>query len=90
MFQLQSGANLNYKNVQLQNHKVAQNNYKVAQSNYKVAQKLQSCAKITKLRRKDVVSSFMKLFWKEQNKYLCINPKARKYHPMIIRFCPSL
>ena len=36
MFQLQSCANLNYK---------------VAQSNYKVAQKLQSSAKIIKLRR---------------------------------------
>ena len=30
---------------------------------------------------------FMKLFWKRQNKYLSINPKAGKYHPMIIRFC---
>ena len=30
-------------------------NYKVAQNNYKVAQKLQSCAKITKLRRTNVI-----------------------------------
>ena len=35
-------------------------------------------------------SPFMKLFWKEQKKYLSINPKARKYHPIIIRFCLSL
>ena len=35
----------------------------------------------------EVVSSFMKLFWKEQKKYLSINPKPRKYHPMIIRSC---
>ena len=33
---------------------------------------------------------FMKLFWKKQNKYLSINPKAGKYHPMIIRFWLSL
>ena len=32
-------------------------NYKVAQNNYKVAQELQSCAKITKLRR---TASFFK------------------------------
>ena len=38
----------------------------------------------------EVVSSFMKLFWKEQKKYLSINPKPRKYHPMIIRSCLSL
>ena len=44
MFQLQSCANLNYKNVQLQNYKDAQNNYNVAQSNDRVVQKLQSCA----------------------------------------------
>ena len=44
MFQLQSCANLNCKNAQLQD-------YKVAQNDYKVAQKLQSCAKIIKLRR---------------------------------------
>ena len=37
-----------------------------------------------------VASPFMKLFWKEQKKYLSINPKARKYHPIIIRFCLSL
>ena len=35
----------------------------------------------------EAVSPFIKLFWKEQKKYLSINPKARKYHPMIIRFC---
>ena len=40
---LQICARYNYKVAQLQN-------YKVAQNNYKVAQKLQSCAKITKLR----------------------------------------
>ena len=34
MFQLQSCANLNYKNAQLQNYKVVQNNYKVAQNKY--------------------------------------------------------
>ena len=38
----------------------------------------------------EVVSSFMKLFWKEQKKSLSINPKPRKYHPMIIRSCLSL
>ena len=38
----------------------------------------------------EAVSPFMKLFWKEQKKYLSINPNARKYHPMIIRFCLSL
>ena len=38
----------------------------------------------------EVVSPFMKLLWKEQKKYLSINPKARKYHPMIIQFCLSL
>ena len=38
----------------------------------------------------EAVSLFMKLFWKEQNKYLSINPKARKHHTMIIRFCLSL
>ena len=38
----------------------------------------------------EVVSPFMKLFWKEQKKYLSISPKARKYHPMIVRFCLSL
>ena len=38
----------------------------------------------------EAVSPFMKLFWKEQKKYLSINPKDRKYHPMIIRFCLSL
>ena len=38
----------------------------------------------------EVVSPFMKLFWKEQKKYLPINPKARKYHPMVIRFCLPL
>ena len=32
----------------------------------------------------------MKLFWREQKKYLSINTKTRKYHPMIIRFCLSL
>ena len=35
-------------------------------------------------------SPFMKLFWKKQKKYLSINPKAGKYHPMIIRFWLSL
>ena len=34
--------------------------------------------------------SFMKLFWKKQNKYLSINPKADKYHPVINRFWVSL
>ena len=38
----------------------------------------------------EVVSPFINLFWKEQKKYFFINPKARKYHPMIIRFCLSL
>ena len=38
----------------------------------------------------EVASPFMKLFWKEQKKYLSINPKARKYHLVIIRFCLSL
>ena len=38
----------------------------------------------------EVVSPFMKCFWKEHKKYLSINPKARKYHPMIIRFCLPL
>ena len=38
----------------------------------------------------EALSPFMKLFWKEQKKYLSINPKARKYHPMIIRICLSL
>ena len=38
----------------------------------------------------EVFSPFMKLFWKEQKKNLSINEKARKYHPMIIRFCLSL
>ena len=38
----------------------------------------------------EVVSSFMKLFWKEQKKYLSVNPKAKKYYPVIIRFCLSL
>ena len=38
----------------------------------------------------EVVSPFMKLFWKEQKKYLSISPKARKYLPMIVRFCLSL
>ena len=37
-----------------------------------------------------VVPPFMKLFWKEQKKYLSINQKDRKYHLMIIRFCLSL
>ena len=41
---LQICARFNYKVVQFQN-------YKVAKNNYKVAQKLQSCAKITKLRK---------------------------------------
>ena len=38
----------------------------------------------------EVVSPFMELFWKEQKKYLSIKPKAKKYHPMIIRFFLSL
>ena len=38
----------------------------------------------------EVVSPFMKVLWKEQKKYLFINPKARKYHSMVIRFCLSL
>ena len=38
----------------------------------------------------EVVSPFLKLFSKEQKKYLSIKPKARKYDPMIIRFCLSL
>ena len=35
-------------------------------------------------------SPFMQLFWEEQNKNFSTNPNARKYHPMIIRFCLSL
>ena len=38
----------------------------------------------------EVVSPLMKWFWKQKNKYLSINPRARQYHPMIIRFCLSL
>ena len=32
-------------------------------------------------------SPFMKLFWEEQKKYLTINPTAKNYNSMIIRFC---
>ena len=32
----------------------------------------------------EVVSSFMKLFWEEQKIYLSINPKAGKYHPVVM------
>ena len=38
----------------------------------------------------EVVSPFMKVLWEEQKKYFSINPKARKYHPMIILFCLSM
>ena len=38
----------------------------------------------------EVASPFMKLFWKEQKKYFFTNPKAMKYHPMMIVFCVSL
>ena len=34
------------------------------------------------------ISLFMKLFWKEQQKYLNVsNSSIIRYHPMIIRFC---
>ena len=38
----------------------------------------------------EAISPFKELFWKEQKKYLSMNPKTRKYHPMIIRFSLSL
>ena len=38
----------------------------------------------------EFVLPFMKLVWKEQKKYLPINPKGKKYHPMIIGFCLSV
>ena len=33
---------------------------------------------------------FMKLFWEQQKLYAKGNPRAIRYHPMIIRFCISL
>ena len=32
----------------------------------------------------------MRMFWKEQTKLSEANPHAKKYHPMLIRFCLSL
>ena len=37
------------------------------------------------------VPPFMKLFWEEQQKYLCSSSKTSvRYHPMIIRYCLGL
>ena len=36
------------------------------------------------------LSPFMKLFWEQQKQFFSGNPKAIRYHPMIIRFCLSL
>ena len=35
-------------------------------------------------------SPFMKLFWEQQKEYAKGNPRAIRYHPMVIRFCISL
>ena len=39
---------------------------------------------------KSKISPFMKLFWKEQQKYLCSSKTNVRYHPMIIRYCVGL
>ena len=36
------------------------------------------------------MTSFMKLFWKEQRKMFCYSMRGQRYHPMIVRFCLSL
>ena len=36
------------------------------------------------------VTPFMQLFWEQEKLHAKNNPKAIKYHPMIIRFCISL
>ena len=37
------------------------------------------------------VPPFMKLFWEEQQKYLCTKDKSQlRYHPAIIKFCLSI
>ena len=36
------------------------------------------------------VSSFMKFFWEEQQKYLKSSSTGIRYHPMIIRYCLPL
>ena len=36
------------------------------------------------------VTPFMKLFWQQQKQVAQGNPKAIRYHPMILRFCISL
>ena len=36
------------------------------------------------------MSPFMKLFWGEQQKYLKSSSKVIRYHPVTIRYCPSL
>ena len=41
----------------------------------------------TKMESNPNVTPFMKLFWEQQKLYAKRNPRAIRYHPMIIRFC---